>query len=192
MNGHKIINQNALHFLTITVVGWIDVFTRKHYCKILIDSLKHCQKEKELVINAFVLMSNHMHMICYVKEPFQLSDVIRDFKKFTSKTIVSAIETNEKESRKKWMLSLFQHYAKLNKNNKKYQFWQQDNRPIELKSPKWINQKLAYIHLNPVRSGIVINPEDYCYSSAGAYLGNECILDIETLDLNNMVGYVQV
>ena len=141
MNGHKIVNQNALHFLTITVVGWIDVFTREQYCTILIDSLKHCQKEKGLVISAFVLMSNHIHLICYVKEPFKLSEVIRDFKKFTSKSIISAIEANNKESRKEWMLRLFKYYAKYNKNNKTYQFWQQDNKPMELESPKWINKR---------------------------------------------------
>lgn len=94
LHGHKIINQNALHFLTFTVVGWVDVFSRDKYREIIIDSLIYCQKEKGLIINAYVIMSNHVHLICYTKEPFQLSDFIRDFKKFTSKSILESIQSN--------------------------------------------------------------------------------------------------
>jgi len=190
MHGHKIINQNALHYITFTVVGWIDVFSKEEYRKIIIDSLIYCQKEKGLVVNAYVIMSNHIHLICYTKEPFLLSDFVRDFKKFTSKSIIESIQSNTSESRKGWMLRLFAYYAKYNKNNKTYQFWQQDSYPIELQSPRWINQKLAYIHLNPVRSGLVNNAEDYLYSSAGAYLGKGSFVDIELLELDNTIGFI--
>ena len=118
MHGYKIINQNALHFVTMTVVGWIDVFTREEYRKVILDSLAYCQKEKGLVVNAYVIMSNHIHLICYAREPFLLSEVLRDFKKFTSKSIFTAIQANNNESRKEWMLHLFSYYAKYNKNNK--------------------------------------------------------------------------
>jgi REP element-mobilizing transposase RayT len=130
MHGHKIINQNSLHYLTFTVVGWIDVFSNDIYRKIIIDSLIYCQKEKGLKINAYVIMSNHLHLICYTKDPFKLSDIVRDFKKFTSKSILESIQSNVSESRKEWMLRLFSFYAKYNKNNKTYQFWQQDSHPI--------------------------------------------------------------
>ncbi len=190
MHGHKIVNQNAMHFVTFTVVGWIDVFTRDDYRKIIIDSLIFCQKERGLTINAYVIMSNHIHLICYVKDPFLLSDVIRDFKKFTSKAVIDCIQKNDKESRKEWMIRLFEYYAKYNKNNKTHQFWQQESKPIELESPKWINQKLAYIHLNPVVNGIVQEPEAYAYSSAGDYLGKTGYLEIEKIELDNIVGYL--
>jgi REP element-mobilizing transposase RayT len=97
---------------------------------------------------------------------------------------------SEKESRKEWMIRLFKYYAKYNKNNKDYQFWQQDNKPIELESPKWIIQKLNYIHLNPVRNGIVLEAEDYAYSSARTYAGGSGYLEIEKIELDNIVGYV--
>ncbi len=135
-------------------------------------------------------MSNHIHLICYTKEPFLLSDFVRDFKKFTSKAIIESIQSNTSESRKEWMLRLFTYFAKFNKNNKNYQFWQQDNHPIELQSPKWINQKLAYIHLNPVRNGLVLKAEDYLYSSAGTYVGLEGFIEIELLELDNTIGYI--
>ena len=190
MHGHKIENQNATHFLTFTVVAWIDVFTRDDYRKIIIDSLFFCQKEKGLCINAYVIMSNHIHLVCHVKEPFLLSDVIRDFKKFTSKAILDFMLMSDIESRKEWMIRLFKYYAKYNKNNKDYQFWQHHNMPIELESPKWIKQKLDYIHLNPVRNGIVLEAEDYVYSSARTYAGRSGYIDIEKIELDNIVGYV--
>ncbi len=190
MHGHKIINQNALHYITFTVVGWMDVFSKEEYRKIIIDSLIYCQKEKGLVINAFVIMSNNIHLMFYTKEPFLLSDFVRDFKKFTSKSIIESIQSNTKESRKVWMLKLFAYFAKCNKNNKTYQFWQQDSYPIELQSPKWINQKVAYIHLNPVRNGLILKAEDYLYSSAGTYIGMEGFVEIELLELDNTIGYI--
>lgn len=81
------------------------------------------------------------------------------------------------------MLKLFKKYAKDNKNNLFYQFWQHGNKPMELISSKWIYQKLGYIHINPVRNGIVLKAEDYIYSSAGAYQGEKSILEIELLDV---------
>ncbi len=192
MGGHKIHNQNALHFLTFTVVGWVDVFTRKDYCEIIIESLKYCQQKKGLIICAYVIMSNHLHLIARTSSPGGLSNIIRDFKTYTSKRIVKAIIQNHKESRREWMVPLFKYYARKNSNNKTYQFWKQHNRPIELSSPKWINQKLNYIHLNPLRVEIVANPEDYLFSSAMNYIGKAGKLEIEPIDLGFDIGYIDL
>jgi len=72
MHGHKIINQNKLHFITCTVVGWLDVFTRSKYKDIIIDSLNYCIKNKGLVLNAYVIMSNHIHIIGYAPRSSKL------------------------------------------------------------------------------------------------------------------------
>jgi putative transposase len=183
MGGHKIHNQNSLHFLTITTVGWVDIFTRSSYRDIVINSLRFCQLRKGLVVNAYVIMSNHIHLIAYAREGYELSAIIRDFKKFTATTILKTIIQNSGESRSEWMLRLFKYHAKHNSSNDTYQLWQKGNHPIELVSPKWIWQKLNYIHLNPVRAGLVENPEDYLYSSAGYYERGMGILEVEILDL---------
>ena len=91
------------YFITMTVVGWVDVFTRKNHRDAIIESLKYCQKEKGLIIFAYAVMSNHIHMIVDTNEPYLIKDVIRDFKKFTSKKILQQIQ-NEPESRREWML----------------------------------------------------------------------------------------
>ena len=112
-----------------------------------------------------------------------LSEILRDFKKFTAQKIIKSIEANP-ESRKQWMLYLFKSFAKRNTNNREYQFWIQNNHPIALWSPEVIWQKLDYIHMNPVRAKIVANPSDYIYSSAQNYLTeNEgCLLEIDLIE----------
>lgn len=72
-------DQNAAHYLTITIVGWIDIFTRKMYRDIVIGSLKYCQHEKGFEIYGFVIMSDHIHLIAKATDGFSLSDIMRDF-----------------------------------------------------------------------------------------------------------------
>jgi len=172
IGGYKIRDQQAIHFITFTVVEWVDVFTRKAYRDILIDSLRHCQQEKGLVLHAWCIMSNHVHLLASVKEG-NLSDILRDFKKFTSRQIIAAIKANEGESRKDWMLRIFGQAGEANARNSSYQFWRQDNGPKECFSPAFIAQKIDYIHNNPVEAGLVEKPEDYLYSSAKTYYTNE-------------------
>jgi len=167
--GYKIRNQAAVHFITFSVVEWIDVFTRKIYRDIVLDSLKHCQSEKGLLIHCWCIMSNHLHLTLSAKN-HDLSDVLRDFKKFTSKQIIEAIKASKHESRKDWMLKIFREEGMKNSRNKTYQFWRQDNQPQELYSPVFIFQKINYIHNNPVEAGIVDRPEHFIYSSAKDYL----------------------
>ncbi|MEZ4983563.1 MAG: transposase [Saprospiraceae bacterium] len=190
MGGHKITSQQGLHFLTFTVVGWVDVFTHRAYRDIVIDSLKYCVAEKELNLYAYVIMSNHVHIIASTENKDGLSAVLRDFKTFTSKKIVKAIQENNQESRREWMLRMFRYYASNNTKNTEFQFWKQDNHPVELASPEWILQRLQYIHNNPVVAGIVDEPSQYLYSSARNYLGQKGLIDVEILDFSNDVGFV--
>lgn len=174
---YKIRNQQGLHFLTFRVVGWIDVFTRKRYKDIVIESLRYCQENKGLRLYAYVIMSNHIHLVASAQEGYQLSNILRDLKKFTAQQILQSIET-QPESRREWMTYLFSYFGKKNTNNRKYQFWNQDNHPIELWSEKVTGQKINYIHNNPVRAGIVIEPEHYIYSSANYYISETGLLKV--------------
>ena len=166
--GYRIRNKCLPYFLTLTVVEWVDVFTKKCYREILMDSLQYCQKQKDLLIHSYCLMSNHVHLILSAKNN-NLSDLLRDFKTFTAKKIISSIKINEGEHRKDWMLQVFGKNGAGNQRNQNYQFWIQDNHPEELYAPTFTLQKLNYIHMNPVRAGIVEKPEDYLFSSAWNY-----------------------
>jgi putative transposase len=169
IGGYKIRNQKEAHFISFAVCGWIDVFTRKEYRDIIVASLKFCQQNKGLVIHAWCIMPNHMHLIISSQEG-KLSATLRDFKKFTSCSILNAIGSHPKESRREWMLSAFKNYGSGNSRNTVFQFWQQSNCPMETYSAPFIKQKLDYLHKNPVKAGWVEKPEHYLYSSARSYV----------------------
>ena len=162
--GYKIRNAKEIHFITFVPIAigieWVDVFTRKEYRDILLDSIRYCQKEKGLMLYGWCLMSNHIHLLARAKDE-NLSDILRDFKKFTSKQIIKAIEQNERESRKEWMIRIFKEQGEKNSRNKDYQFWRQDNHPKKCYSSKFSLQKLNYIHNNTVEAGLVDKAEEY-------------------------------
>lgn len=111
--GYQIRNLAAIHFVTFSVVEWVDVFIRKMYRDIVLDSIRFCQNNKGLLLHCWCIMSNHLHLILSAKNN-DLSSLLRDFKKFTSKEIVSAISGNQHESRKNWMLSIFREAGQTN------------------------------------------------------------------------------
>lgn len=179
--GYQIRDQNAVHYITFSVVEWVDVFSRADYRHILLDHIRHSQQHDGLSLHAWVLMTNHFHAVMSAKEGFALSDILRDIKKYSSVNIIKAIQTHEKESRRSWMLDIFAEAGGKNARNITNQFWIQDNHPKHCYSRDFTEQKINYIHLNPVRAEIVSRPEDYLYSSATDYAGQKGLLDIEFL-----------
>jgi len=151
--GYIIRDQERIHFITATLVDWIDVFTRKSYKHVVIESLAFCIEKKGMLLYGYVIMCNHIHLIIQSKTG-KLSDLIRDFKKFTATNILEKIQT-EPESRREWMLERFKKATETHNRNKNYQFWQYGNHAEEVYSHKFMWSKLDYIHLNPVRAGIV-------------------------------------
>src|ERR1043165_6463897 len=106
---YKIHKQEAAYFLTLQVVQWVDIFTRKVYRDILADSLNYCVAEKGLEIFSYVVMSNHLHMLVRASKA-NLSEVLRDFKRHTSRMILITVQ-QKPESRREWMLALFKEAA---------------------------------------------------------------------------------
>ena len=177
---HYNIRKDKTYFLTMTIVDWIDLFTRVNHKNLLIDSLKFCQENKGLNIFGWCLMPSHLHMIANTNEPFQLDDVVRDFKRHTSKHLIAQIE-NEPESRREWLLERFKFAAKIHSKNKNYKVWRDKNHAIELYTEKVTWQKLNYIHRNPVVEKIVYREQDYLYSSARNYYDLPSVIDVNCL-----------
>jgi putative transposase len=160
---YTIKEQGAVHFVTFTVHQWVDVFTRKEYVDLLLESLKYCQVNKGLEVFGWVIMSNHCHLIIRARNE-NLSDVIRDLKKFTAKAIYKAIESNPKESRRGWLLRVLSH-------NGKIWLWEEGYHGEEITSQNFFDTKLRYLHQNPVKAGIVEKEEEYLHSSCRDYYG---------------------
>jgi len=174
---YKIADQEAPYFVTFTVINWIDIFTRKEYKLIITDSLNYCIAHKGLEVFAWVVMSNHIHLILRAKPGFVLSHIIRDFKKFTSKQIIDTI-IEIGESRREWLLDKFSFEARRTQRAKNYKVWTDDNHAILLENPKWMQQRADYIHENPVRQLIVQHPHEYIFSSAMDYADERGLVNI--------------
>lgn len=174
-------NAEGVYFVTSAVVEWVDAFTRHQYCDIVVNSLKYCIEHKGLVLHAWVIMPNHIHLIISRRGAASFSDIMRDFKKFTSAEIAKEMQVVT-ESRKDWMMWLFKSAGEKNTQNNQFQFWQQQNHPIELTSTAFTLQKLDYVHNNPVRAKIVDAAAHYVYSSAKNYYGEEGLLPVDILD----------
>ncbi len=174
---YKFHNPEGIYFVSFAVVEWIDVFTRVEYKNIVVDSLTYCQKKKGMEIFAWVIMTNHIHLVFRITNEGKPEQVLGDFKRFTSKKIVEAIQENSSESRREWMLEQFKNAAQNSSNVSQYQFWRHDNRPIELWSNHVIDEKIEYVHQNPVKAGMVDYTEDYLYSSAKDYAGEKGLLE---------------
>jgi len=176
---YKFHNPSAVYFISFATVYWMDVFSRQVYFSVFAESLDYCRKEKGMEIYAYCIMPSHIHLLFRAANE-NPSDLIRDFKGFTARKMIQTIQENPQESRKEWLVSMMEKAGKENSNVVKHQFWQQHNKPIELWTDKVIQQKIDYIHNNPVQAGFVTDPVDWKYSSARNYQDDHTVLEIDS------------
>ncbi len=175
---YSLADKEGTYFLTLTVVDWIDVFTHKEHAYTLCDSLNYCISNKGLILYAWVIMSNHAHLIARAAPAHDISAILRDLKKFTSKAIVQQIQ-DEPESRRDWMLRQFAYRASQIKRVSEFKFWEDGNHAVLLDTPAKWEQRFNYLHMNPVAAGLVAEPEHYLLSSAGSYAGMKGLVNID-------------
>ena len=150
--------------MTFATVRWLDVFVRAEYVQIVLDSLSYCQTNKGLIMHAWCIMPSHVHLIISTEKD-AMQDILRDFKRHTARTLLEAIAQHPGESRKEWLLWMFERAS----IKEKHQFWQHDNHPIELVTQLFFDQKIGYIHDNPVKAGFVEQSHHWHWSSARNY-----------------------
>ncbi len=147
-------------FFTATIMKWKKLLEPDKYKDIIIESFQFLVKDNRIKLFAFVIMSNHIHLIWQMQPLIHPQDVQRDFLKYTAQKIKHDLKKNHPA-----VLSRFLSDA----NDRYYQFWKRRALSIELRTDKVYQQKLDYIHWNPVRAGICKLPEEYKYSSALFY-----------------------
>lgn len=174
---YKTHESDKAYFITMTTVGWVDIFTRKNHKKAVVDSLKYCQENKGLEVYCWCLMHSHLHLICRAAEGHSLTDILRDLKKYVSKKIVKQIE-DEPESRREWLLPLLKKYCEHLKREQEYKLWQSGNHAKVIYSKEFFHEKLNYIHQKPVQDMIVEKGEDYLFSSARNYGELPSVFDV--------------
>ena len=164
-------DKNYAYFVTWTVVNWLPLFAESVHRQIVLDSLSYLRTDKQTQLNAFVVMSTHIHAVLWPDDGINLSDVTRDLKRFTSRKI-------SKEAEKQGATKLILSFKNARKGNRAqdvstYQVWQEGSHPEAIFTEKFAKQKIDYIHLNPVRAGMVKTADEWPYSSARAYILGE-------------------
>ena len=148
------------HFFTVTNHGWKKLLQPDKYKEIIISSFRFLVNDNRIKLYAFVIMHNHIHLIWQTQAGINHVAVQRDFLKFTAQKIKADLRQFHPDT-----LRLFKVEAK----DRHYQFWKRNPLSIELRSNRVFQQKLEYIHWNPVRAGLCVLPELYPYSSAEYY-----------------------
>ncbi|TWT43916.1 Transposase IS200 like protein [Phycisphaerae bacterium RAS1] len=159
--------EHLPYFCTITILDWVPVFIDARTIDPLVDSLRFSREKKGVQLFAFVVMPNHLHLIAAADD---LHAVMRDFKRFTSRTIHERLVADGRETILTWL----QRAAQAARRERgEFSFWQDGFHPQAITSRAMFEQKLAYLHGNPVRKGLVATPEDWWYGSAAWYAGRK-------------------
>ena len=161
------IQPKGLYFVTLTVVGGIDVFTRHEYCDLLVDNLNYCIDNKRLRVYEYAILPSRLHMIAGVEQGrSNLPKVLRDLKSTSAKQILRAIAEHPTEARKEWLLRLFQFFANRYQNDSEHHFWQFGNQPVDLEKFVKKDQPFPSPLDSLMKERIVDNPLHYLYCSA--------------------------
>ena len=154
----NIVSKEWPVFFTATIQHWKWLLDGDQYKEIIISSLDHLVKLQKVKVNAFVLMSNHIHLIWQSLGDHKIRDIEISFKKHTAKCFKEQLGNEDR----------LENYI-VYKPDRQHNFWKRNSLSVELYTPSVYQQKLNYIHLNPVRSGICTSPAEYYYSSAKFY-----------------------
>ena len=159
---YRVHELHHAHFITATIVEWLPVFTCAACCDLIVRSFAFCREKKGLQIYGWVILDTHFHAILAAPE---LAAVLRDLKSFTAKEILAQLERERRE----WLLNQLRYYRAAHKATTD-QVWQEGSHPQAIMSDVMLEQKLEYLHNNPVKRGLVASPEHWRYSSAHEWL----------------------
>jgi putative transposase len=151
-------------FFTATNLQWKKLLQPNKYKEMVFDALRFLVTDKRVIVYGFVIMDNHLHLIWQMRAGINSQAVQRGFLKFTAQQIKKDLIKNHP--------AILAHF-KVDAKDRHYQFWERNSLSIELRRDKVFQQKLAYIHYNPVTAGLCNFPEEYHYSSASFYLLNK-------------------
>ena len=171
---YKIYEPTHPHFITLTVLHWIPLFTNTKSVDILLESFKYLQESDNLKIYAYVILENHLHLVA------SSDDIAKTIKKFKSYTAKKLLELLQKENIKT-ILEQLAFYKKAHKKTTTYQVWQEGMQPKLMENEKIMLQKIEYIHNNPLKRGYVDEAKHWRYSSARDYEGTKGLLDIKKM-----------
>jgi putative transposase len=147
-------------FYTATILNWKHILEEDKYKNIIVESLQFCVKENKVKLYAFVVMSNHIHLVWQQISPTTRTKLQHSFMTFTAQKIKEDLQKN---------IPILLESFKVNAKDRMYQIWERNPLTVDLFLPKVFHQKIEYVHYNPIKAGLCTTAEDYYYSSAKFY-----------------------
>ena len=169
---YKIFEDHYPHFFTSTVVGWMPLFGSPPIAQVILDSLRFLQERDRLIVHAYVIMENHLHLIA---SSDNLAKEIGNFRSFTARTIIDYLKARKADN----VLKQLNYYKLRHKKDRDFQLWQEGTHPQRIHDTAMMHQKIEYIHCNPVKRGYIDDPVHWRYSSARNYAGLDGLLEID-------------
>jgi REP element-mobilizing transposase RayT len=161
--------EGSVFYITTNVYSRLRIFTSPSFVIPIWDSLNFYRYQFKCKLPGYLIMPDHLHLLIYPDGDVSIvSDFLRDFKRFTSGRIAHQVEL---EGKKDW-IDRFQISGEETKRAEK-KIWQDSFWEQSIYSEKFMRQKLNYIHMNPVRAGLVDEPGKYPYSSYRNYEFND-------------------
>ncbi|WP_419700378.1 transposase [Mucilaginibacter sp. NFX135] len=153
---------NGVYFYTATILDWIPLLRTEKFKHIVLKSLIYLIKKGKIKVYGFVIMPNHIHLIWECLETNGKEMPHASFMKFTGHQFLEALREDSDE-----LLRRF----KTDHNSRNYQFWQRNSLPIKIADRKMLEQKLDYLHLNPLQKhwDLADDPNNYYFSSCSFY-----------------------
>jgi putative transposase len=188
-NNQPDIPLDACYFLTFNIVDKVDLFVRPAYKTVITDALNHFIRAQGLHLYSWCLMSSHLHLVLRTRDGAAPAYFERDFKRYTTPAMLKTIEM-EMDLRRDWMLQRFEEYGKTLRRLDKYHLWQNCSSPLRIENdqPRLLMDQIAHVHENPVREGIVDQPEAYLFSSARDYTGIRGLVAVKVVQVQGLLS----
>jgi putative transposase len=159
-------NLHEVYFWNNTIKDWKNLLKKERYKELIIEQLLWLKNRNKIIVYGFVIMPNHLHLLWELLEPNGKEMPHASFNKWTSSNFLSDLRQNHSH-----VLSFFEEKT----SERNYRFWQRDPLSILMDTREKMEQKLNYIHLNPLQShwNLANDPESYKWSSARFYSTGE-------------------
>ena len=163
------------HFLTCTVLEWLPLFVRPALVEIVLDCWRYQQAHQDLRLYGYVILENHLHFVAQAPD---LRKCVSGFKSYTARKIIDHLEQRGAQ----YLLQRLRFAKRAHKADRVYQLWQEGSHAELVYSLGVMQEKLDYIHHNPLKRGYVDQPEHWHYSSALNYAGQEGLIEVDRWD----------
>jgi putative transposase len=175
MNPPRFHIEGHIYYITTVVYNRLPIFTHPSFIIPLYDSLSFYRHKQHFKLLGYVFMLDHIHLIIWPFGAATVSDIMRDYKKFTSTRIIRQADV---EGISEWIRAFRQAGRETERSTNKV--WQDSYWDVNIYTERFLRQKLNYVHRNPLRAGLVEKPEDYVYSSYRNYVfGEDWLVEID-------------